>query len=66
MCELTIAPTPTTVHPRTYYVRGAGVRVKVSRDCAFANDLTTYRVIHRLSGKMVDTSGVRTLKDPTT
>jgi HK97 family phage major capsid protein len=50
----------------SYYVRDAGLRFEVSTDYAFANDLVTYRTIHRLDGKILDSNGIRTLKDPTT
>ena len=46
-----------------YYTRLAGaVRIDVSSDYAFANDLLTVRFLARADGDIVDTVGIRTLK----
>jgi HK97 family phage major capsid protein len=43
-----------------YTVRFAErLTIDVSRDFAFANDLTTYRIKQRLDGRIVDTNAAR-------
>lgn len=48
-----------------YYVRDCGVQFDRSADFAFSSDLQTYRVLQRLDGKWVDSSGAKILKSPT-
>jgi HK97 family phage major capsid protein len=43
-----------------YAVRFAGaLRVDVSRDFAFANDLVTYRVLQRVDGRIINSDAAR-------
>ena len=49
-----------------YWVHDAGLRFEASKDLAFDRALVTYRVIHRLDGRMDDATGLRTMKSPTT
>lgn len=48
-----------------YYVRDAGLRIEASRDYAFAQDLVTYRVVHRLDGRLIDTNAIKVGHSPT-
>lgn len=47
-----------------FYVRQAGgVSIDRSADYAFLNDLVTYRFIVRVDSEIIDTTGIRTLKN---